>query len=129
MTSVEGSPKGTVLLAEAEPGVAKVVSTRLDEDGVDVRWVRTVREARQELADNPPDLLVLDTALETDGLEFFQALRSRPEAPRGGVIVIADQADVHARERAAQLGAAAVVTKPLKLDEVAQAVRELLDCI
>lgn len=126
---MEGSNRGSVLLAEAEPSLAKVVSSRLDQDGVSVRWVRTVREARQELTDHPPDLLVLDTALETDGLEFFQALRSRPEAPRGGVIVLTDKADVHARERAAQLGAAAVVTKPLNLDDVAQAVRELLDCI
>lgn len=129
MRAMEGSNRGSVLLAEAEDAVAKVVAARLDSDGVGVRWVRTIREARQELADNPPDLLVLDTALETDGLEFFQAIRSRPEAPRAGVIVIADKSDVHARERAAQLGAAAVMTKPLKLDEVAQAVRELLDCI
>ena len=129
MRVVEGSTRGTVLLAEAEDSVAKLVAARLDSEGVGVRWVRTIREARQELTDNPPDLLVLDTALETDGLEFFQALRSRPEAPRGGVIVLTDSHDVHARERAAQLGAAAVVTKPLKMDAVAQAVRELLDCI
>jgi DNA-binding response OmpR family regulator len=122
-------PRGSVLLAEAEPAVARVVSSRLDTDGVEVRWVRTVREARQQLSDNPPDLLVLDTALETDGLEFFQALRNRPDAPRGGVIVLTDRADLHARERAAQLGAAAVVTKPIKVEEVAQAVKDLLDCI
>lgn len=118
-----------MLLAEAEDAVAKLVAARLDSDGVGVRRVRTVREAREELAQHPPDLLVLDTALETDGLEFFQALRLRPDAPRGGVIVITDRADVHARERAAQLGAAAVVTKPLRVDEVAQAVRDLLACI
>lgn len=126
---MEGSSKGTVLLAEAEDSVARLVSARLGSDGVGVRWVRTVREARQELSDHPPDLLVLDTALETDGLEFFQALRLRPEAPRGGVIVIAEKSDVHARERAAQLGAAAVVTKPVSVDEVARRVQELLECI
>ena len=126
---MEGSSKGTVLLAEAEDSVARLVSARLGSDGIGVRWVRTVREARQELADHPPDLLVLDTALETDGLEFFQALRLRPDAPRGGVIVIAEKTDVHARERAAQLGAAAVVTKPLSVDEVARRVQELLECI
>lgn len=126
---MEGSSKGTVLLAEAEDSVAKLVSARLGSDGVGVRWVRTVREARQELTDNPPDLLLLDTALETDGLEFFQALRLRPEAPRGGVIVLTEKTDVHARERAAQLGAAAVVTKPLSVDEVARHVHELLECI
>src|SRR5579864_3408722 len=105
--------KGTVLLAEAEPTLAKVVSSKLDGEGIAVRWVRTIREARSELADNPPDLLVLDTALETDGLEFFQALRGRPDAPRGGVVVLTQQGDTHARERAHQLGAAAVVSKPI----------------
>jgi DNA-binding response OmpR family regulator len=129
MRVVEGSTRGTVLLAEAEDSVAKLVAARLDLEGVGVRWVRTIREAREELAANPPDVLLLDTALETDGLEFFQALRSRPEAPRGGVIVLTDSRDVHARERAAQLGAAAVVTKPLRVDAVAQAVKELLDCM
>lgn len=126
---MEGENRGSVLLAEAEPSVAKVVSERLDGAGVEVRWVRTVREARSELADNPPDLLVLDTALETDGLEFFQALRTRPEAPRGGVVVITERGDTHARERAHQLGAAAVVSKPVKVDDVTQVVLDLLDCL
>jgi len=126
---VEEMSKATVLLAEAEPTLAKVVSTRLDTEGIAVRWVRTIREARTELSDNPPDLLLLDVALETDGLEFFQALRSRPDAPRGGVVVLTEQGDTHARERAHQLGAAAVVTKPIKVDDVAQVVRDLLDCL
>jgi DNA-binding response OmpR family regulator len=129
MRAMEGMPNGSVLLAEATASVAKAVTSCLDDEGVDVRWVRTIREARQQLADNPPDLLLLDTALETDGLEFFQALRLRPDAPRGGVIVLTDRTDVHSRERAAQLGAAAVVTKPLNPDELAQVVRELLDCL
>ena len=125
----EVATKGSVLIAEAEPTLAKVVSSRLDGEGIAVRWVRTVREARTELADHPPDLLLLDVALETDGLEFFQALRNRPDAPRGGVVVLTEQSDTHARERAHQLGAAAVVTKPIKVDDVAQVVRDLLDCL
>jgi DNA-binding response OmpR family regulator len=129
MRVMQGALKGTVLLAEAEPSVAQVVTSRLDSEGVQVRWVRTVRETRSELAANPPDLLVLDTALETDGLEFFQALRTRPEAPRGGVVLITPQGDTHARERAHQLGAAAVVSKPVKVDDVTRVVLELLDCL
>jgi DNA-binding response OmpR family regulator len=126
---MEGKPSRSVLLAEAEPAVAKVVSTQLDDEGIAVRWVRTIREARTALLDEPPDLMVLDVALETDGLEFFQALRHRPEAPPGGVVVLTDRADAHARERAHQLGAAAVVTKPLRVEDLAQVVRELLDCL
>ncbi len=126
---MEEANKSTVLLAEAEPTLAKVVTSKLDDEGIAVRWVRTIREARSELTDNPPDLLVLDTALETDGLEFFQALRSRSDAPRGGVVVLTEQGDTHARERAHQLGAAAVVTKPVDPEDVVQLVRDLLDCI
>jgi DNA-binding response OmpR family regulator len=129
MLTMEGMSKGSVLLAEAEPAVAKVVSSKLEDTGIEVRWVRTVREARTELADNPPDLLVLDTALETDGLEFFQALRTRPDAPRGGVVVITQQGDTHARERAHQLGAAAVVAKPVNLEDMTQVVLDLLGCL
>src|SRR5258708_14385801 len=113
MGAMEVLTKGTVLLAEAEATLAQVVSSRLDDEGIAVRWVRTVREARTELSDNPPDLLLLDVALETDGLEFFQAIRSRPEAPRGGVVVLTEQGDIHARERAHQLGAASAVARPL----------------
>jgi DNA-binding response OmpR family regulator len=126
---MEAATKGTVLLAEAEPTLAKVVSSRLDTEGIEVRWVRTIREARSELSDHPPDLLLLDVALETDGLEFFQALRNRPDAPRAGVVILTERSNTHARERAHQLGAAAVVTKPLKIDDVAQVVRDLLDCL
>jgi len=126
---MEGMSRGSVLLAEAEPSVARVVSSKLEDTGIEVRWVRTIREARTELADNPPDLLVLDTALETDGLEFFQALRSRPDAPRGGVVVITQQGDTHARERAHQLGAAAVVAKPVNLEDMTQVVLDLLGCL
>jgi DNA-binding response OmpR family regulator len=126
---MEGTRGRSVLLAEAEPAVAKVVSSCLDDEGIAVMWVRTVREARDALVDNHPDLLVLDVALETDGLEFFQALRLRPDAPPGGVVVLTDRGDIHARERAHQLGAAAVVTKPIKPDDVASVVRELLECM
>ena len=57
------------------------------------------------------------------------ALRSLPEHPRGGVVVLADERDVRARERALQLGAAAVVTKPLRDQTVRTTVRELVACL
>lgn len=116
----------TILVAEDEGSVARTVAAQLQPAGHVVRWVRTVREARASLREQKADLLVLDVALETDGLEFFQAVRFAPEAPRGGVVVLADKEDVQARERAHQLGAAAVLTKPLRPDELSVVVRELL---
>jgi DNA-binding response OmpR family regulator len=124
-----GAGRPTILLAEDETGVGRTITGHLGDEGLEVRWVRTIREARVELREHPPDLLLLDTSLETDGLEFFQALRSLPEHPRGGVVVLAEERDVRTRERALQLGAAAVVTKPLRDESVRTTVRELVACL
>jgi DNA-binding response OmpR family regulator len=119
----------TIVVAEDEGSVARTVAAQLEPAGHIVHWVRTVRDARSRLREERTDLLLLDVALETDGLEFFQAVRFAPEAPRGGVVVLADREDVQVRERAHQLGAAAVLAKPLRPDELTLVVRELLEVI
>ena len=119
----------TIVVAEGEGSVARTVSAQLEPAGHAVRWVRTVRDARARLREQPADLLLLDVALETDGLEFFQAVRFAPEAPRGGVVVLVAREDIPARERAHQLGAAAVLATPLRPDELTQVVNQLLAAI
>ena len=115
-----------ILLAENQATVAAPISTRLNVAGHKVHWVKTIREARVELVARPWDVLLLDTSLETDGLEFFQAIRFAPEHPPGGVVMITEPGDVHAKERAHQLGAAAVLTKPIDAEELATVVTDLL---
>jgi DNA-binding response OmpR family regulator len=118
-----------ILLVEDEAAPGRTVVSELSEAGHRVRWVRTMRDARVELKERPPDLLVLDLTLETDGLELLQALRFSPAEPRAGIVILADVKDVPARERAQQLGAAAVITKPIKEGEMTPVVRELLSFI
>lgn len=117
---------GTILVAEADAALARSISRRLEADGHTVEVVGSVREARTRLREQTPDLLVLDVALETDGLEFFQALRFAPENPRAGVVVLTDPSDVHRRERAHQLGAAAVLTRPPRPERLSEVVAGLL---
>ena len=115
-----------ILVVEDETQSGQLVASALRGDGHTVRWVRSIRDAREELRQRPPDLLVLDLTLETDGLELLQALRFSPADPRGGIIVLAEARDSRSRERAQQLGAAAVLSKPLKgPEEVSAAVKEL----
>jgi DNA-binding response OmpR family regulator len=115
-----------LLLAEDQASVAAPVVSRLVEAGHKVRWVRQMRELRQAMSDDPPDLLLLDTTLDTDGLELFQAIRFAPEHPRAGVVILTAAGDVPARERAQQLGAAAVMMKPVRSDELVDIVEDLL---
>lgn len=121
-----GREAADILVVEDEAAPGRTVTDELQEAGHRVRWVRTAREARVELKERPPDLLVLDLTLETDGLELLQALRFSPAEPPGGIVILADVRDVPGRERAQQLGAAAVVTKPIKEGAVSPVIRELL---
>jgi len=123
--AMEAAP-ATILIVEPEGKVAGAVASRLESDGHRVDWVPTVREARGRLREEPTDVLLLDVVEPATTLEFFQAVRFAPEAPRGGIVVITDPEDQRTRELAQQLGAAAVVTRPVHADEVSAVVRDLV---
>lgn len=118
--------RARILLAEDQASVAQPVLTVFNNSGHDVRWVRAVREVRAQLGEFAPDVLILDTTLDTDGLELFQALRFSPEHPPAGVIILTEPGDISTKERAQQLGAAAVLAKPLRGDELVEVVEDLL---
>jgi DNA-binding response OmpR family regulator len=115
-----------ILLAEEHGAVARPLIAHLTSRGHAVRWVRAVRELRSELPTFNPHVLVLDVSLDTDGLEFFQAIRFTPQCPPGGVVALIEPGDTYSRDRANQLGAAAVVSKPVDEDEVSRLVEELM---
>ena len=115
-----------ILLAEAEGAVARPLIASLRGRGHEVRWVRAVRELRAELPAFLPVLLLLDVSLDTDGLELLQAIRFTPQCPPAGVVVLADAGDTASRDRANQLGAAAVVTKPVEELTLVGLVEELI---
>ena len=118
--------RARILIAEDEAAVAQQVINRFTLRGHEVRWARAVREIRAELPVFAPDVLILDATLDTDGLELFQALRFAPEHPRAGVVILTAAGDIGARERAQQLGAAAVMMKPVRNDELVEIVEDLL---
>ncbi|MGD0371277.1 MAG: response regulator [Candidatus Dormibacteria bacterium] len=115
-----------ILLAEDEGIVARPLIVALRGRGHQVRWVRAVRELRAELPAFGPQLLILDLSLDTDGLEYLQAIRFTPDCPPAGVVVLADPGDTVSRDRAHQLGAAAVVSKPVEETRLVALVEELV---
>jgi DNA-binding response OmpR family regulator len=121
--------RARILLAEDQASVAAPVVSRLTEAGHEVRWVRQMRELRREMAEHPPDLLLLDTTLDTDGLEYFQAVRFAAEHPPAGVVILTPPDDRRTKERAQQLGAAGVLAKPIDGDVLVAVVGDLLSMI
>ena len=115
-----------IMLAEDEVTVARPLILALRGGGHEVRWVRAVRELRTELPAFSPALLLLDVSLDTDGLEFLQAIRFTELCPPAGVVVLADPGDIASRDRAHQLGAVAVVNKPVEEGPLLALVKELI---
>jgi DNA-binding response OmpR family regulator len=123
--STKDARPAEILLVEDEMTSGQLATTTLRGAGHNVRWVRSARDARAHLRERLPDLLILDLTLEIDGLELLQALRFSPSDPRGGIVVLTEPGDTRGRERAHQLGAAAVLAKPIRGPELADAVNEL----
>lgn len=121
--------RARILVAEDEASVAQAIVSRLARAGHEVRWVRQIRELRAELTAFAPHLILLDTTLDTDGLEFFQATRFAPEHPPAGMIILTPAGDMRTKERAQQLGAAAVMAKPVDEEELVAVVGDLLSMV
>ena len=115
-----------ILLAEDEVVVARSLILALRERGHEVRWVRAVRELRAELPSFRPTVLLLDVTLAPDGLEFLQAIRFTAACPPAGVVVLAESGDTASRDRAHQLGAVAVVNKPVEEAPLLVLIEELV---
>ncbi|BCB26825.1 hypothetical protein SKTS_17110 [Sulfurimicrobium lacus] len=73
------NPPCRVLLVEDDPGDAHLVRQTLNAAGAgrfDITWVGSLAEARQQLRDNPPDVLLLDLSLpDSSGLATVLAGR------------------------------------------------------
>jgi len=100
----------------------KILRAFLKSKGVAAKDIEEIKPYFEEIDSCP-------YGLWTDGLELFQAIRFAPEHPPAGVIVLTEAGDVPTRERAQQLGAAAVLVKPIRGDELIDVVEDLLTFI
>lgn len=118
-----------VLVVDDEPDIRRLVGDALRLEGYQVRTAGNGQEALQRVAEEWPDLILLDLTMPVmDGRQFCSVLaRAVPQSGRGGHIpVVLLSADRHLRERAAELGAAGYLVKPFDLDDLLAAVQRHL---
>ena len=118
------------LIVDDEARALSAMTELVEKEGFSAISAGTLAEARGRLAQTRPDVVLVDLMLpDGNGLELFQAIRFAPEHPRGGVVILTEPGDIPTRERAHQLGAAAVLSKPIRGDELVEAVEDLLTFI
>jgi DNA-binding NtrC family response regulator len=112
-----------ILLADDDASVRETLGRVLELEHYDVVLAGGGREAVAKFRADPPDLVLLDLDMpDQNGWQVFDAICH--VAPRVPVLIIT--AVPHQAKRAAQLGAAALMEKPLHLPRLLQVLSDLL---
>ncbi|MCW2868198.1 MAG: DNA-binding response regulator [Marmoricola sp.] len=113
-----------VLVVDDEPQLLRALAINLRARGYDVHLARTGREALEQAAAHPPELVVLDLGLpDLEGVEVIAGLRGWTSVP---VLVLSGRSDSTDKVEALDAGADDYVTKPFGMDELLARMRAMV---
>ena len=104
-----------VLVVEDEADLALLLAYNLESEGYVAETVERGDEAELRLAENPPDLVILDWMLPgVSGLEVCRRLRARENTRTLPVIMVTARGEEAERVRGLSVGADDYVVKPFR---------------
>ena len=116
-----------ILVVEDESELALLLAYNLKAEGYLVESVERGDEAELRLAENAPDLVILDWMLPgVSGLEICRRLRARENTRTLPVIMVTARGEEGERVRGLSVGADDYVVKPFSVPELMARVRALL---
>jgi DNA-binding response OmpR family regulator len=116
----------TVLIIDDEPDLLKTISFRVKKAGYQVIAAGDGREGLDKAKNDAPDLIILDWKLPVmDGAEVYRALKS--DADTKGIPVLFLTASRESETIIHDLGAADVMIKPYKHEELIGKIGELIE--
>jgi two-component system, cell cycle response regulator DivK len=116
-----------VLVIEDNEQNLELVTFLLEEEGFEVRPVRSADELPAALEEPPPDLVLLDMHLpRRDGLSLLGDLRQHPSTTRVPVVALTAHAMRGDKERFLAAGCDGYLSKPIDVGSFVQSVRSFL---
>ena len=113
-----------VLVVDDEPAIRRSVSAGLTARGYEVRVAENGERAVQAVAEEPPDLVILDLGLpDIDGVDVCRRIRAWSQVP---IVVLSAEASDYRKVLALDEGADDYVTKPFSMPELLARVRVAL---
>lgn len=117
----------TVLIVEDEPAQREVLVYNLEAEGYRVAQADNGEEALLIVAEDTPDLIVLDWMLpNVSGIEVCRRLKSRPETRAVPIIMLSARSEEVDRVRGLETGADDYMVKPYSVVELMARVRTQL---
>src|SRR5271163_5306639 len=122
-----GASAVRVLIVEDEADLALLIGYNLEAEGYAVESVARGDEAELRLAENAPDLVILDWMLPgVSGIEICRRLRAREATRTLPVIMVTARNEESERVRGLAVGADDYVVKPFSVIELMARVHALL---
>jgi two-component system, OmpR family, phosphate regulon response regulator PhoB len=117
----------TILFVEDDAAVREVMSLPLQKAGLNVVEAADVRQARQALLEQAPDLILLDWMLpDISGVEWARDLKSAPHTRNLPIIMLTARGEEEDRIKGLEVGADDYVTKPFSPRELIARIRAVL---
>jgi two-component system phosphate regulon response regulator PhoB len=121
------APRPSVLLVEDEPAQRAVLSYNLEAEGFDVRTADNGEDALSLIAEEAPDLILLDWMMpHVSGIEVCRRLKARPETRGIPVIMLSARSEEVDKVRGLETGADDYVIKPYSIVELMARLRAQL---
>ena len=120
--AVETAPTKTLLIADDEPNIRRVLQAIFIKDGYDVHVAENGVKAMEWASANPVTLLITDLIMpDMNGVELIQKVKQKH--PDAVAIVITAYATIKTCVDAMRYGASDYITKPFDMDEIRAVVR------
>ncbi|MCO4811129.1 MAG: phosphate regulon transcriptional regulator PhoB [Gammaproteobacteria bacterium] len=116
-----------ILIVEDEQAIREMTAFHLSRAGYEVFEAQDCREARALLADNRPDLALIDWMLpDMSGLELTRTLKRDKEFDDLAIIMVTARADERDKVSGLEGGADDYITKPFSPRELVARIRAVL---
>lgn len=118
--------KINLLIIEDDKFLQKILLTKFQKEGFDVRLASDGEEGLRLMLERPPGIILLDLILpKLDGFQVMAEMRTNPRIKSIPVVVISNLSQEEDKRRAAELGAIEFLVKAnLSINEIVQHAKE-----
>lgn len=117
--------KKTIWIIDDDAGILEVTEIVLQEAGYQVKIIDNVTKLDDFLAENRPDLIILDLLLSGfDGRDISKKLKDNYHTKNIPIIMMS--ADPHIEQKSKEAGADSFIRKPFDIAELEETVKHFL---
>lgn len=115
----------SILLVDDDPAMRSLICDELKDEGYRVTQAADGLAALDSLAQGTPDLIITDLRMPHGGMSLIAKFKAT--VPRAPVIMMTAFGDKDTEALAYKWGASAYFNKPVRMGELKESVRHLLD--